>query len=189
MMRELCRTLSRKEMTYIDDFMGAEITRDGGMGGGKYSKLGKNSARRVMSSIWASIFNKAPRLSSETMMYRAISNEHGKVVCSMRKGAVINIMEHSSYAHSPNMVRRYAEFLDNESNVCIMCVHVPANTKFVFLSGLKSGVPVDDTQGEIILQPCVLKRIGGRVIKVKMLKRRSPRDVFKVCLTEMQYVQ
>jgi hypothetical protein len=188
--RKLYDTLSRKEKIYIEDYMGAEITRRGGLGGGKYSKLGEHSAQRVMKSMWESIFEKAPSLSSETIMYRAICNEHGKAVSSMRMGQAIDILEYSSYAHSPDMLRKYAEFLDHESDICIMCVHVPTQTKFVYLSGLgkRKDVPVDDTQGEVILEPCVLKRIGGRTVK-NMLKCRFPNDMYKVCLIEMRYIK
>jgi hypothetical protein len=188
---QLQRTLSRKEKTYIEDFMSAEITRHGGMGAGKYSKLGEHSARRLMKSMWEYIFKKAPRLSSGMIMYRVICNEHGKTVSSFRKGVSIDIFEYSSYTHSSNMVRKYAEFLDEESDICIMCVHVPAGTRFIYVSGLNVGsdVSVDDTQGEVILEPCVLSRIGGHVIKVNMLKRRFPHSIYSVLLIEMQYTK
>lgn len=121
---------------------------------------------------WHALFIKAPRLSQEHVLFRAVAGQHAAMLAELPINATVDIDRYSSFAHSADMVRKYAAFLAkprprsrSRSTITIMCVRIPRGTPFVFLSGLdkvhadwvcdaSNGLEdIDRTQGELVLPP------------------------------------
>jgi hypothetical protein len=163
--------LSKSDVKFIGDWVSAETWSGSSK---KWGRLTSVQRQALIQKEWNRVFAKAPpRLLKPTTMYRAVTGEHARLLASMKAGATVDINRYSSFAHSPDMVRKYAAFLCEPGEKCaivIMCVAVPKGHPFVFLGGfehaavqsafLDGSVNIDRTQGEVVLAPGIWKKLG-----------------------------
>lgn len=172
--RPFYESLSEKDSAFVQDWVSAEIHDLSG-------RYRDKDLPRLLSKTWTKLFRKAPSTRKPMYVFRAVGDAHAKAVIDMKIGGEVTLDRFSSFAHSPDMVRNYALLASEPSvQMCIICVKIPAGTKYAFLSGMKliGGFSafskddpirenIDSTQGELVLQPMTLvkkKNNGNHLI-------------------------
>ncbi len=160
----LYAALTNKHKKFIRDWIGAATDACPG----EYCGLSESQVLERLAAAWAPIFEKAPALKRPLHLYRAVGGDHARAIAALQVGHSVTLDRHSSFAHSPDMVRKYGMLLldpDDPEPICIMCVKVPKGTRFVYLGGMErtgglGGVDrakglddIDRTQGETVLAP------------------------------------
>jgi hypothetical protein len=168
---QLYSGLTKKEKKFLHDWISAEIHSCPG----RWCNILGDSLLDKLSTAWAPIFLKAPKLERKMILYRVVKGDHAAKLASLKIGATMELDRHSSFSHSPEMAKRYAAWLAEEDHVLVLCVEVRKSTPFVFISGWdwKGGLStnpqaqnvedIDNTQGEIVLAPMTLKKTDKNV--------------------------
>ena len=160
-----------------------------------YGRLTPTALQQLLLKRWTLVIAKAPTLPRDTVMYRAVTGVHAAQIAKLKVGGTIALDRYSSFAHSPDMVRKYAGFLvepgAKRETVVVLCVTVARGTPFVFIGAMdftgfgkrayRPGMEeIDNTQGEVVLGPMTLSKTA-RNRTVKMCEGTFAEELGRTC--------